>query len=76
MVLAHLRAEELRCTGCGQYLDESTGTDWAHVVTDDMTCNGCRAKELHREAAEKAKRKRRPGQLVMVTKKRIDGKGG
>ncbi len=71
LILAHLRAEELRCSGCGMYLDESTSNDWAHTVHDQLTCNGCRAMQLHQETAEQSGRKPRPGQLTVVTKQPV-----
>lgn len=67
LILAHLSAEQLRCPGCGMYLDESTGTDFNHAV-HEQKCAGCAAKEAHRETAEKTKRDFPKGTFLTVSK--------
>ena len=62
LVLAHLANEDLRCPGCGGYLDQTMSTDFGWRV-DEPVCHRCSAHQRHREAHPKPKR----GALLVST---------
>lgn len=63
MILTHLSNEQLRCSGCGGYLDETTDPAKVTVVHDDTVCHKCAALAAHREALEKTHQDK-PGLLL------------
>lgn len=62
LVLAHMGNEELRCPGCGWYMDESMSTDYGWRV-EEPVCHRCAAHEKHRTAHPKP----RPGAMLVST---------
>lgn len=50
---AHVDNESLRCTGCGNYLDISAGTDHAYMVHESV-CYSCRSIAQYQEMKGKA----------------------
>lgn len=62
LVLAHLTNEDLRCPGCGGYLDQTMSIDFGWRV-EEPVCHRCAAHQKHRDSHPKPK----PGTHLVST---------
>ena len=72
IILAHLGNEELRCPGCGGYLDETTDRSLVNRVHEDLVCHRCAAMATHRAHREERHAPLLPGTLLWAESIRPD----